>query len=301
MARTLNTAGSGFLLPPGVLEALRRRLIEAGGLGLFLLAAALLAALLSYAPGDPSFNSVTDSAAHNLLGRPGAYAADVLLQTFGIVGGLPALVLAFWGWKLLRKRDVSSPWLRLGMLGAAMIQLGMGVSAIAVPDAWPLLAGFGGIVGGVVTPTEAGVLAVLYGLLLGLVVYRELRLQDLPYLLAKSAKQTAVIMMIIASAKAFGWLLTHMGAPEMMASGFASISERPWVFLLILNVAPAAFQAEQIVIPWRVAAIIAPVVIVGGQIGALINNRLKGPAIVWALIVAYMLVGFLVLGRTLLR
>lgn len=71
--------------------------------------------------------------------------------------------------------------------------------------------------------------------------------------------------------------------------------------LLILNVAPAAFQAEQIVIPWRVAAIIAPVVVVGGQIGALLNNRLKGPTIVWALIVAYMLVGFLVLGRTLLR
>ncbi len=148
MTRTLNTAGSGFLLPPGTLEALRRRLLEAGGLGLFLVAAALLAALLSYAPGDPSFNSATDSAAHNLLGRPGAYAADVLLQTFGIVGGLPALVLVFWGWKLFSKRNVSSPWLRLGMLGAAMIQLGMAASAVAVPDAWPLLAGFGGIVGG---------------------------------------------------------------------------------------------------------------------------------------------------------
>jgi C4-dicarboxylate transporter DctM subunit len=95
----------------------------------------------------------------------------------------------------------------------------------------------GGILGGVVTPTEAGALAVLYGLFIGLVVYREIKIGDLPYLLAKSAKQTAVIMFIIASAKAFGWLLTHMGAPETLMNTFASISEHPWVFLLIMNLA----------------------------------------------------------------
>jgi len=94
----------------------------------------------------------------------------------------------------------------------------------------------GGIVGGVVTPTEAGVLAVLYGLFVGVVVYREIKPRDLPYLLAKSAKQTALIMFIIATAKAFGWLLTFIGAPEMLMSGFGSISDQAWVFLLIMNV-----------------------------------------------------------------
>jgi len=106
--------------------------------------------------------------------------------------------------------------------------------------AWALLMPviiLGGILAGVVTPTEAGVLAVLYGLFVGLVVYREIRLGDLPYLLAKSAKQTAVIMFIIASAKTFGWLLTHMGAPETLLNVFASLSEQPWVFLLIINLA----------------------------------------------------------------
>ena len=94
----------------------------------------------------------------------------------------------------------------------------------------------GGIVGGVVTPTEAGALAVLYALFIGLVVYRELKISDIPYLLAKSAKQSAVVMFIIASAKAFGWLLTHMGTPEALIQSFGLISSQTWVFLLILNV-----------------------------------------------------------------
>jgi C4-dicarboxylate transporter DctM subunit len=94
----------------------------------------------------------------------------------------------------------------------------------------------GGILGGVVTPTEAGVLAVLYGLLAGLVIYREIKLADVPRLLAKSAKQTAVIMFIIASAKIFGYLLTLMGAPATLLDTFGAISDHPWVFLLIMNV-----------------------------------------------------------------
>ena len=93
----------------------------------------------------------------------------------------------------------------------------------------------GGIVGGSVTPTEAGALAVLYGLFIGLVVYRELKLSYIPFLLAKSAKQSAVVMFIIASARPFGWLLTHMGTPEALIQGFDSISSQTWVFLLILN------------------------------------------------------------------
>jgi C4-dicarboxylate transporter DctM subunit len=94
----------------------------------------------------------------------------------------------------------------------------------------------GGILSGMVTPTEVGVLAVLYGLFVGVVVYREIRFRDLPYLLAKSAKQTAVIMFIIAAAKGFGRLLTEMNAPEILLGGFASVSSQPWVFLLVINV-----------------------------------------------------------------
>jgi len=99
----------------------------------------------------------------------------------------------------------------------------------------------GSIISAVVTPTEAGVIAVLYSLILGVFVYRELHIRQIGPILAKAAKQTSVIMFIIASAKAFGWLLTYMGAPELMLNGFMSISQKPWTFLLVLNVAIIIF------------------------------------------------------------
>ena len=111
--------------------------------------------------------------------------------------------------------------------------------ALGLKDAiWALLMPviiLGGILGGVVTPTEAGVIAVLYGLFVGIAVYREIRLRDIPFLLAKSAKQSAIVMFVIACAKTFGWLLTHMGAPQMLMNAFGSISDQAWVFLLIMN------------------------------------------------------------------
>jgi len=99
----------------------------------------------------------------------------------------------------------------------------------------------GSIISAVVTPTEAGVIAVLYSLILGVFVYRELHFRQIGPILAKAAKQTSVIMFIIASAKAFGWLLTYMGAPELLLNGFMSISQKPWTFLLVLNVAIIIF------------------------------------------------------------
>jgi len=99
----------------------------------------------------------------------------------------------------------------------------------------------GSIISAVVTPTEAGVIAVLYSLILGVFVYRELHFRQIGPILAKAAKQTSVIMFIIASAKAFGWLLTYMGAPEFLLNGFMSISQKPWTFLLVLNVAIIIF------------------------------------------------------------
>jgi tripartite ATP-independent transporter DctM subunit len=93
----------------------------------------------------------------------------------------------------------------------------------------------GGILTGAVTPTEVGVLAVAYGLLAGVVVYREIKLREIPFLLAKSAKQTALIMFIIATAKAFGYLLTYLDAAELLLQTFSSLSSQAWVFLLIMN------------------------------------------------------------------
>ena len=147
MARTVSTAGGGTVLPKGAVDFLRRRLAEGIGFGLFVCAAVLLAALFSYAPGDSSLNNAADGVTRNLFGGAGAVTADVLLQSLGAAAFVPALVLAAWGWRMVRKRGVSVLWLRLAMLSVAVVLLAMGLSALPVPRTWPLLAGPGGVVG----------------------------------------------------------------------------------------------------------------------------------------------------------
>lgn len=92
----------------------------------------------------------------------------------------------------------------------------------------------GGIMTGIVTATEAGVVAVVYGLIIGLFVYKSIRLSDLPMILANTGKQTARIMIIIACAAAFGWVISREVDPAFIANGFLSISDHQGVFMFII-------------------------------------------------------------------
>ncbi|MBP2641708.1 MAG: transporter, DctM subunit [Firmicutes bacterium] len=93
----------------------------------------------------------------------------------------------------------------------------------------------GGIYGGIFTPTEAANIAVVYGLLAGGFIYRELKWSDIPYILKISAISTAMIMLIIGSASAFGLLLTREMIPQAIASFFLGISENKYVLLTLIN------------------------------------------------------------------
>ena len=97
----------------------------------------------------------------------------------------------------------------------------------------------GGIVSGFYTPTEAGVIASVYGLFVGLVLYRELRLRDLPTVLAKAVELTAVPVLVLASAAIFGWLLTAHGfgvlVVEMLrATGLSSTALLVLIVVMLL-------------------------------------------------------------------
>jgi C4-dicarboxylate transporter DctM subunit len=94
----------------------------------------------------------------------------------------------------------------------------------------------GGIVAGVVTPTEAGVLAVVYGIFLGLVVYRDMTLNELPEVLLETIESTAAIMFVLGAASAFSWILAYEQVPDRLVAWFAqSGAGRVW-FLLFVNV-----------------------------------------------------------------
>lgn len=106
--------------------------------------------------------------------------------------------------------------------------------AAALPLLMPLII-LGGIYGGIFTPTEAAIVAVFYSLLLGLLVYRTLTVANLLAALQSSLLSTVAILLIIATASVFGWVLTANRIPDMIAQGFISLSDNPYVFLLLVN------------------------------------------------------------------
>jgi C4-dicarboxylate transporter DctM subunit len=93
----------------------------------------------------------------------------------------------------------------------------------------------GGILGGIFTPTEAAAIAVFYSLVLGGLVYRELAWSHLPDILVTTGVGTGVVMFLIATSTAYGWILARQGIPLMLASAFTGMTSSPWVFLLLAN------------------------------------------------------------------
>ncbi|GCL74045.1 TRAP transporter large permease [Paenibacillus naphthalenovorans] len=93
----------------------------------------------------------------------------------------------------------------------------------------------GGIYGGLFTPTEASVVAVAYAFIVGVFIYKEVKWKDLVNIFAKSSITTAIIMVIIANAGMFGWILTREQIPQQIGEFFTSISSSPIVFLFLVN------------------------------------------------------------------
>ena len=94
----------------------------------------------------------------------------------------------------------------------------------------------GGIYGGIFTPTEAAAVSVVYGLFVGMVIYREVSFRDLFDILVDSAKTTGGIMLIVASASLFSFVCTKFGVADAASGLLASIAHNQFVFLLIVNI-----------------------------------------------------------------
>jgi len=94
----------------------------------------------------------------------------------------------------------------------------------------------GGIYGGYFTPTEAAAVAAVYGILVGMFVYRKLKIKDLHALMVESAVGSAIVMFIVASAGLFAWFCTTTGISDMASDALLSVSGSRTVFLLLVNV-----------------------------------------------------------------
>jgi tripartite ATP-independent transporter DctM subunit len=94
----------------------------------------------------------------------------------------------------------------------------------------------GGIYGGVFTPTEASAVAVIYALIVGGLIYRELSLSELFPIFRESVISTAAVMLIISAAALFSFLISRSGLPGEVAAWVTKIFESPVTFLLAVNV-----------------------------------------------------------------
>ena len=94
----------------------------------------------------------------------------------------------------------------------------------------------GGIYGGIFTPTEAAAVSVVYGLFVGMVIYREVKFRDLIDIFVESAKTTGGIMLIVASASLFSFVCTKFGIANAASELLAGIAHNQFTFLLIVNI-----------------------------------------------------------------
>jgi S-DNA-T family DNA segregation ATPase FtsK/SpoIIIE len=141
----LGIAGSHktTILPEGGRDFLRRRLMELVGVSITAVGVLLLMAVFTFNTNDPSLNHATGNPPTNLLGLPGAYVSDVLLQTFGLAIVLVPVALITWGVRMVRTHHLGFFGLRLSLLLLALLM--MSVACVGLGD-----------VGGAATHTGPG-------------------------------------------------------------------------------------------------------------------------------------------------
>ena len=94
----------------------------------------------------------------------------------------------------------------------------------------------GGILGGVFTATEAAAVAVVYALFLTVVIYREIKLAQLPELLLQTGITTAVVMLLIGASSGMSWIMTMANIPQTVSAFLLGLSDNPILILLTINV-----------------------------------------------------------------
>jgi tripartite ATP-independent transporter DctM subunit len=117
---------------------------------------------------------------------------------------------------------------------------GMGVLWVAFRRAfWALMAPvvlFGGLFSGIFTPTEAAAVAVVYALVLGVFVYREFRMTDLPKVILDTVETTGVVIALVMTASLLGYCISVSRLPQEFGAWLTGITQNPLVYLLIVNV-----------------------------------------------------------------
>ncbi|MER0236511.1 TRAP transporter large permease [Fulvimarina sp. MAC8] len=107
---------------------------------------------------------------------------------------------------------------------------------VAIPGLFTAVIIVGGVLSGIMTVTESGAFGAIYALLVTVLVYRELSWEGFKAAVLNSVKTTSLVMILVATASAFAYLLALYRVPETLAGSLTAISDNPIVILLMLNV-----------------------------------------------------------------
>ena len=161
-----------------------------------------------------------------------ALVTEVSVGRLFLAGAVPGLLMGVWllgtaSWIAHRRGYPYSPRASFARIARSFRDA---LLALAMPAII-----LGGIVGGVVTPTEAGVVAVVYAAAVGGLVYRELSLRDLWRITVKSMLDSGLILLMVAASGIFSWLVANMAIGQGLVALFASLTDSRWVMLVIIN------------------------------------------------------------------
>jgi tripartite ATP-independent transporter DctM subunit len=257
LAGDLMTAGGISRRLVGFADVLVRH--RTGGLGMVaVLAAAFFAALSGSAPATTAAIGAIMIPEMEKRGYSRAFAT-ALAVAGGIIGPMlpPSIPMVIWG--VMSETSISDLFLA-GIVPGLLLALGLMAlcwqharkhNIAAQPKAtraevwvafnaakWalcgPILV-LGGIYGGIVTPTEAAIVAAIFALVLGFGLYRELTLSNIIPVTRGSLKTMTIVMFIIALANGFGWVMAFERIPGQVTQSLEGFADTPALFLLMLN------------------------------------------------------------------
>ena len=230
-----------------------------GGLGLVtILAACVFAAISGSAPATTAAIGSIMYPAMVARGYSKPYAASLVVSA-GVLAPLIPPSIAFIIWGVIAETSIAKLFLS-GVLPGLTMAAGLAAYAVwqstragaqrlprakapeikaALRDGiWAMLAPviiLGGIYSGLFTPTEASAVACLYGLVIGLLVQRELKVRELPTVIVRSMRVTALVMAVVIFSNGFGILVAQEQLADKFASGLTGALQEKWAVLLALN------------------------------------------------------------------
>ncbi|MCT8997539.1 TRAP transporter large permease [Chelativorans intermedius] len=143
----------------------------------------------------------------------------------GILLGLAMMVTAYI--IAVRRNFPRQPWQGMGELARAFLGAfwALAMTALIV----------GGLLSGMMTPTETAVVASVYAFIVGAFIYRDLPLRAVPKVLVDSAVSSAAILALVGFANVFGWILVSERIPQTIAGAVLSVTENKYLVILLIN------------------------------------------------------------------